>query len=579
MKMKKNTTILAICMLAGKLVTAQSSDYEMQVKAYIAKYKNLAVQEQRRTGVPACVKLAQGIYESMAGQSYLAQEGNNHFGIKCKSSWTGPTISHDDDAKGECFRKYTCGEQSFTDHSDFLKSNPRYASLFQLQPTDYVAWANGLKRSGYATNPVYAQKIIKTIEDFNLLQYTLEAADSPGESIPQHDTPVRTAAAPAPKNELYAFNGKGLPEPAKAAPKKEKEDTLDYQALSKKKIFFMNGLRAMVGKKGEVLLEKAMDQGIRYRSLLFFNDLQDEPLPKDMIIYLERKPNRGTKAVHVMAEGESLHDVAQLEGINMASLQRLNKMEPGEEPQAGEELSLQSARAEKPAVTMVATATNKPVTKPSTSISQDVQQAYGNLRNEMKGSEKPAPVVAEAPKATAEPKTSNNIDAANPVVENQDVAMVASTEAPPASVPAAKVETAPVATPVAETKAPTPKTPENELDRLKNMLDAAVYGSGGRDGYEKEQQRKATEATASKPVAPAPVVATTPAPTTTKPVVAAPAPKPVAVTNNAKTHVVKSGETAFRIAKTYNITVDELMKLNGLTTATVQVGQSLKVAR
>lgn len=564
------------------------SDYEIQVKAYIAKYKDLAVQEQRRTGVPACVKLAQGIYESMAGQSYLAQEGNNHFGIKCKSTWTGATISHDDDAKGECFRKYTCGEQSFTDHSDFLKTNPRYAALFQLQATDYKGWANGLKRAGYATNPVYAQKIIKTIEDFGLLQYTLEAG-KPGENIPMHDAaPPRTSVQPARNNEpMYAFNGKGLPESPRPSSKKEKEDTLDYDALAKKKIFFMNGLRATVGRKGEVLLEKAMDQGIRYRSLLFFNELADEPLSKDMIIYLERKGSKGSKATHVVKEGESLHDVAQVEGMTMIAIQRYNKMVAGEEPVAGEELNLQALRSEKPAVTMSAAAAQPVVAKNNTSLSQDVQEAYGNLRSELKGSEKPAP--AAQPVATSTVTAPAEVPTAAPAIaqpRKEELAQVEEKPAPVATPAAAPVtENKPVAAaPVATTStAAAPKEPENELDRLKNMLDAAVYGSGGREGYEKEQQRRASEpAPAPKPVTVAP--ATKPA--TTAPVAAAPAPAPkpqtapvTAAASNAKVHVVKSGETAFRIAKTYNLTVDELMKLNGLTSPTVQVGQSLKVAR
>src|SRR5580765_6020531 len=140
----------------------QSAD---AIVAYISRYKDLAISEMKRTGVPAAITLAQGIHETDAGTSDLVRKSNNHFGIKCKENWNGPTVSHDDDARGECFRKYEAAEQSYRDHSDFLKTRSNYASLFKLDPTDYEAWANGLKKAGYATNPKYAQILIKIIQD------------------------------------------------------------------------------------------------------------------------------------------------------------------------------------------------------------------------------------------------------------------------------------------------------------------------------------------------------------------------------------------------------------------------------
>jgi len=139
---------------------------------YITRYKDLAITEMNRTGVPAAITLAQGIHESGAGNGKLVLESNNHFGIKCKSNWTGESVKHDDDAKGECFRKYPRAEDSYKDHSDFLKNGQRYATLFSLDPADYKGWANGLKKAGYATNPQYPQVLIKLIEDYNLQQYT-----------------------------------------------------------------------------------------------------------------------------------------------------------------------------------------------------------------------------------------------------------------------------------------------------------------------------------------------------------------------------------------------------------------------
>lgn len=135
---------------------------------YIEQYASLAVKEMERTGVPASIKIAQGIHETNAGKSDLVLQSNNHFGIKCKSSWTGDKVYHNDDAEGECFRKYEDAKASYLDHSDYLKSQPRYAFLFEYDANDYAAWAWGLKKAGYATNPIYAQTLIKYIEAYQL---------------------------------------------------------------------------------------------------------------------------------------------------------------------------------------------------------------------------------------------------------------------------------------------------------------------------------------------------------------------------------------------------------------------------
>ena len=135
---------------------------------YIRRYKGLAVEEMDIYGIPASIKMAQALLESDNGNGRLAREANNHFGIKCKSTWTGATISHDDDAAGECFRKYASVEDSYRDHSEFLDRSERYQDLFKLDPLDYKGWAYGLKQAGYATNPQYAELLIKIIEDNRL---------------------------------------------------------------------------------------------------------------------------------------------------------------------------------------------------------------------------------------------------------------------------------------------------------------------------------------------------------------------------------------------------------------------------
>src|SRR5215204_5413141 len=155
------------------------------VVQYIKNYKEVAIEEMQRTGIPASIKLAQGIHETSAGTSDLVRRSNNHFGLKCKSEWTGMTVKHTDDAPNECFRKYESSLDSYKDQSNYLKGAPRYASLFELDPTDYKAWAFGLKKAGYATNPKYSQVLIKLIEDYDLQDYTMIAL---GKLKPGHET-------------------------------------------------------------------------------------------------------------------------------------------------------------------------------------------------------------------------------------------------------------------------------------------------------------------------------------------------------------------------------------------------------
>src|SRR5690606_7848185 len=164
--------LFAILLFSITGAKAQSAEF---INDYITRFRDIAINEMKRTGVPASIKLAQGIHESMAGQSDLVSRSNNHFGIKCKSNWKGESVSHTDDAPDECFRKYADPEESYKDHSDFLRNNQRYSFLFNLDPADYEAWAKGLKKAGYATNPRYPQLIIKLIDDYNLQHFSLIA--------------------------------------------------------------------------------------------------------------------------------------------------------------------------------------------------------------------------------------------------------------------------------------------------------------------------------------------------------------------------------------------------------------------
>lgn len=359
---------------------AQNADYDLKVNAYIERYKALAVMEQKRSGIPAAITLAQGIHETQAGTSELATMANNHFGIKCKKEWTGETFAHTDDAPNECFRKYARSEDSYKDHSDYLSKSPRYAELFKLSLTDYAAWALGLKRCGYATNPRYAQVLIKIVEDYHLQEYTyiaMNTADmgttvTKAEIVPEHDAPpvvqpkpqvsqptvvvtppVTTAPATSPAVSA-AVTEVSVTKPSskiitdntvKAEPLQTEAFVPQYGQLVK-----VNGLRAIFGRKGDTPLEYAYKADVRYSKFLEVNEIDERPLPSDMYLYLEKKNIRGYKAIHKVLQGESLFAIAQAEGMQIKSLMDLNMLEPGEEPAPGTILELQKMVAVKPSV-------------------------------------------------------------------------------------------------------------------------------------------------------------------------------------------------------------------------------------
>lgn len=149
----------------------ETLDANTRMKVYVLQYAEMAQTEMKKYGIPASITLAQGLLESQAGMGELAAKSNNHFGIKCHKGWRGARVSHDDDAKGECFRKYKKVEQSYRDHSEFLRNRGRYSDLFKMKKTDYVSWAHGLKKAGYATDPQYAYKLISLIERYELWQF------------------------------------------------------------------------------------------------------------------------------------------------------------------------------------------------------------------------------------------------------------------------------------------------------------------------------------------------------------------------------------------------------------------------
>jgi LysM repeat protein len=325
--------LLFLALGAGFTSPAQQSEL---VNNYISQYKDLAIAEMLRTGVPAAIKLAQGINETMAGTSELVFRSNNHFGIKCKSNWTGESVKHNDDARGECFRKYATPEDSYRDHSDFLRGNQRYAFLFEMDPADYSGWAWGLKKAGYATNPRYAQALIKTIEDYGLQHYTFIAmgkipdkANDPGtyqDVMTDNPTGNNTKSV---SNDVINTEGKQKEIPA--------IKKTDYPTGE----FRLNATRVVYVPKGTSYLAIAKKFDVDLAKIFEFNDMpRAEETDKDRLVYLQRKRKTGKNEFHIVQPGETLYDIAQQEAIRLESLLELNWLKEGDVPALGEQLHL-----------------------------------------------------------------------------------------------------------------------------------------------------------------------------------------------------------------------------------------------
>ncbi|MDR2963014.1 MAG: glucosaminidase domain-containing protein [Bacteroidales bacterium] len=280
---------------------------------YIEQFASIAVSEMHRTGIPASITLAQACLESGDGNSELTRKSNNHFGIKCYGSWQGKRVVHDDDEKNECFRVYPTATESFKDHSEFIKNGPRYATLFSYEKTDYKNWAHGLKKAGYATNPQYAQMLIKIIEDHELHKYDTMNA------------PVAKA------DEVEKVKGTA-PNPTLAPPNLALNKAI--RAINGRSVYENNNVEYVILQDGETLFSLAQKLSMPVWKLFSFNDLQqgDSLNPGD-VVYIEAKRAKAEKPYvsHTVAAGETLHSIAQLYAVKVQKLAQLNKINKKQE--------------------------------------------------------------------------------------------------------------------------------------------------------------------------------------------------------------------------------------------------------
>jgi len=558
--MKRYILCCIVMLLAIAKAGAQDS-YNDRVKKYVDQYFALAIEEQRSSGIPAAITLGQGILETEAGASELMTTANNHFGIKCTKGWTGDTFLHDDDAAQECFKKYKCAADSYHDHSDHLKKNPRYASLFSLSQTDYASWAIGLRKCGYATNPQYAQRLIKIIEDFKLQDYTysgldssmqlnyptvpgvkqrlaaIEAADTTDDDTEQTAPPIavvpavpKAVAATVPV--AHADTIVKMPVKADVSPLKNMADSAKKTVMHTEpaapvvktdtvkkvtqgvargadskydsgKIVVVNGMRAFYALKGEMLLQYAVKYNVRYPRLLEMNDLPDAPLPFNTYVYLEKKLSSGTHAKHTVKDGENLLMISQEEGVQLKKIMADNYLNANEEPAVGAILELQTMAARKPDIRINTGAAHK---KNAILTAADTMTVADNDYISTK----------KAGQAADEESTGDGDR------EEQGGA-------------SAKQET----------------TKDENLGSLKSELDKVVYA----DDSQVPQSKKDAQQAKKKPVQEV---------------------KPAAKKEE-RFYKVKRGETASGIAKRHNITVRQLTKWNDIEADDIRAGQKLRV--
>jgi hypothetical protein len=290
----------------------KSSVYE----AYIEKYKTLAVKQQKTYKVPASITLAQGLLESAAGSSRLARQGNNHFGIKCKEEWKGGRIYHDDDEKNECFRTYKNVEDSYLDHSLFLSKRKYYVSLFNLDIHDYRGWAYGLQQCGYATDKSYGSKLINIIETYELYKY---------------DRAKIIEKAPI-IDDIYEIK-------IKASEYSNRPAVVNWR----RRILKTNDIHYIEAQENDTYEFIAYDTRMSLKRLLKYNDTTTEhKLKKGDRIYLQGKRKYADKGnlVHIVKNGESLHSISQLYGMNLKSLYKLNKIKDSYTPKPGDTLKV-----------------------------------------------------------------------------------------------------------------------------------------------------------------------------------------------------------------------------------------------
>lgn len=331
--------ILFLMIISTFFAAAQGTQKKKETLYYIDKYKDAAMTEMVKYKIPASITLAQGILESGNGQSKLAKQGNNHFGIKCHNDWKGKTMRVDDDAPKECFRMYKNADESYRDHSIFLKNSQRYASLFELKITDYKGWAKGLKKAGYATLPTYATVLINLIETYNLQQY---------------DEMVVKGKFKKSKKEKEVKKEEPK-EQKKTTPKKKKSSSnrYDVPVLAECTVVGVTddhhyirenfGVKFVFAKAGDNLASLAKELGTSQRQLRKYNNFdKNKTFKEGEVVYVTPKRHSAPSGYryHEIQQGETLRKVSELYAVRLERLFKMNGLDENSIIQVGQEIKL-----------------------------------------------------------------------------------------------------------------------------------------------------------------------------------------------------------------------------------------------
>ena len=339
--------LFLVLLVLGVTIQAQS-DREVE---YVQKHAYLAVQEMEIYKIPASITLAQGILETGGGQSRLAEQAKNHFGIKCKKEWTGETITHDDDAIGECFRKYNSVQESYRDHSKFLAERPFYKKLFNLKLTDYKGWAHGLKKAGYATNPRYGYILISKIENLNLQEFDKIGKTDVYDKLVSLYGPVdRNLVDPLYKEEvMVAATPDAKKKPVVSEPKTKTMEVPKREISPRARVKrHPIGKEYIVVNQGETLSQIAKTYETDVDKLMKYNELnRPEDLRTDQLLFFAKKRNRGAKKYYKVQNSESMYVISQKTGIKLNQLLRRNRVDESYKPAVGETLYLRGRKPRK----------------------------------------------------------------------------------------------------------------------------------------------------------------------------------------------------------------------------------------
>ena len=325
MLLKNNLKYYSIIVLTWCLsfMLSGANGQRITRQQYIDQFAKLAIQEMNEFHIPASITMAQACLESRDGNSPLAINANNHFGIKCNSSWTGPSVRQDDDTRNECFRKYKTVLESFRDHSKFLTGSTRYIFLFDYDIKDYKKWAYGLKKAGYATDPQYPERLLKIINDFQLNQLDEYYKSKKNYAIPEKREVANNVGS-------KRKNNRGI-------------DNFSINPYEARNVERRNGAKAFTAKEGDTYEQIAQEFSLKEWEIFKYNDAKKgDKLSKDAIVYLQTKKGSAPRGndIHVMKKGETLWDVAQWYGVRLNALYRKNRMARGEEPAVGQNISL-----------------------------------------------------------------------------------------------------------------------------------------------------------------------------------------------------------------------------------------------